>query len=195
MGVSNCCKRSNTLALSSSKYSMEEFIDFPSWLSGFTDGEGCFLISFNENNSFKLKLEVRPSFSIGQGKHRSSYESQTHILKRIESYFDCGSVRKYKRDGMMKYEVRNLSKLCDVIIPHFEKYPLLTQKKEDFNSFKEICFLMRSNHHRNEQGLKKIIGLACDINPSGTRKISKEGLLKLISLPLNKKGNKKVETS
>jgi hypothetical protein len=182
INVTTCGKRSNTLALSSSKYSMEETKNFPSWLSGFTDGEGCFLISFNKNASFHLKLEVRPSFSIGQGKHRTSYKSQTHILKRIESYFKCGSVRKYKRDGMMKYEVRNLSSLCDIIIPHFEKYPLLTQKEEDFHKFKEICLMMRSNLHRNEQGLKTIIDLACDMNPSGTRKISKEGLLKVVGL-------------
>ena len=95
-------KRSNTLALSSSKYSMEEAIDFPSWFSGFTDGEGCFLISFNENAGFKLKLEVRPSFSIGQGKHRTSYKSRTHILCRIGSYCKCGGLRIYERDGMKK---------------------------------------------------------------------------------------------
>ena len=79
---------------------------------------------------------------------------------------------------MMKYEVRNLSNLCDIIIPHFEKYPLLTQKESDFNNFKNICLMMRSNQHRNEQGLKKIIDLACDMNPSGTRKTSKESLIK-----------------
>lgn len=169
------------MALSSSNCSMEETKNFPSWLSGFTDGEGSFLVSFTKNASFNLKLEVRPSFSIGQGNHRTSYKSQTHILNRIESYFKCGSIRKYKRYGIMKYEVQKLSNLCDIIIPHFEKYPLLTQKKEDFTKFKEICLMMRSNHHRNEQGLKQIIDLACDMNPSGTRKISKEGLLKIIS--------------
>lgn len=169
------------MALSSSNYSMEETKNFPSWLSGFTDGEGCFLISFNENAGLILNLEVRPSFSIGQGKHRTSYKSQLDILKRIESYFKCGSIRKYKRDGMMKYEVRSLANLCDIIIPHFEKYPLLTQKEEDFKKFKEICLMMRSNHHRNKEGLKKIIDLAYQMNPSGKRKISKEGLLKFIS--------------
>lgn len=160
---------------------MEETANFPSWLSGFTDGEGCFLVSFNENSSLNLKLEVRPSFSIGQGKHRTSYKSQIHILERIQSYLKCGFLRKYKRDGSMKYEVRNLSNLCDIIIPHFEKYPLLTQKEEDFKKFKEICFMMRSNHHRNREGLKRIIDLACEMNPSGIRKITKEGLLKIIS--------------
>ena len=176
------------MALSSSKYSMEEAKDFPSWVSGFTDGEGCFLISFNENGRFTCKLEVRPSFSIGQAKYRSSYQSQTHILERINSYFKCGFIRKDRRDGMMKYEVRTLKDLCDIIIPHFEKYPLLTQKVEDFNKFKEVCLIMRSNHHRNKEGLRKIVDIACDMNPSYTqrscvtkRKISKENLLKIIS--------------
>ena len=168
------------MALSSSKYSMEEAKNFPFWLSGFTDGEGCFLISFNKNAGFQLKLEVRPSFSISQKKYRRSYESQTHVLKRIEFYFKCGSIRKDKRDGLMRYEVRNLSNLCDIVIPHFEKYPLLTQKEEDFQRFRKICLMMRSNQHRNKQGLKTIIDLACNMNPSGTRKTSREGLLKII---------------
>ncbi len=65
---------------------------------------------------------------------------------------------------MMKYEVRTLKDLCDIIIPHFEKYPLLTQKVEDFNKFKEVCLIMRSNHHRNKEGLRKIVDIACDMN-------------------------------
>lgn len=40
----------------------------PFWVTGFVDGEGCFSIHFVENKKFKLGLEVRPSFSIGQSK-------------------------------------------------------------------------------------------------------------------------------
>lgn len=160
---------------------MEKTQSFPYWLSGFTDGEGCFSISFNKKASLNLKLEVRPSFSIGQSGKRVSHRSQVHVVNKIQSYFGCGFIRKYKKTGMVTYEVRNLSNLCDFIIPHFEKYPLLTQKHEDFEKFKQVCLMMRSNVHRNKQGLKTIINLACEMNPSGTRKILKDELLKIIS--------------
>ena len=160
---------------------MEKTQSFSYWLSGFTDGEGCFSISFNKKASLRLKLEVRPSFSIGQSGKRVSHQSQLHVLQHIQLYFGCGFIRKYKKSGMLTYEVRNISSLCDVIIPHFENYPLLTQKKEDFEIFKEVCLMLRSNFHRNKQGLEKIILLACDMNPSGTRKIVKDELLKILS--------------
>jgi hypothetical protein len=159
---------------------MEETESFPYWLSGFTDGEGCFSVSFNKKASLKLKLEVRPSFSIGQSGRRVSHQSQIQVLDRIQSYFGCGFIRKYKRTGMLNYEVRSLSDLNDIIIPHFEKYSLLTQKQEDFENLKQVCLMMRANLHRNKQGLEKIIILACKMNPSGTRKILKEELLKLL---------------
>ena len=37
----------------------------PLFVSGFTDGEGCFLVSITENKNSKLGWQVRLYFSIG----------------------------------------------------------------------------------------------------------------------------------
>jgi hypothetical protein len=160
---------------------MEKKDYFAYWLTGFTDGEGCFSVSFNKRDRLKLGIEVRPSFSICQSGRREAFDSKINILNEIQAYFKCGFIRTYKADGMYKYEVRNVSDLHTHIIPHFEKYPLLTVKNKDFVNFKTIIRMMRSNLHMNKQGLTEIINLAFIINPSGKRKNHKEELMKYIS--------------
>ena len=57
---------------------------------------------------------------------------------------------------------------------------LRTAKKMDFEKFKRICLIIKSNHHRSLSGAKEIINLAFTMNISGKRKYSKEFLLKLL---------------
>ncbi len=160
---------------------MEKENYFCYWLSGFTDGEGCFSISFNKRNRLTLGIEVRPSFSIAQSGRTERFDSKINILTEIQTYFKCGFIRTYKADGMCKYEVRNISDIHTYIIPHFEKYPLLTVKKQDYKNFKTIITMMRSNLHRNKQGLIDIINIAFIMNPTGKRKLNKKELLNLFS--------------
>ena len=74
----------------------------PSYISGYVDGEGSFLISFSPREKLKSGLEVRPSFSVSQRSDRSE------VLSLINSYFDCGSIRFSTKDRTYKYEVRSL---------------------------------------------------------------------------------------
>lgn len=149
-------------------------LDNPSWVTGFADGEACFSVSFNRREKFSTGLEVRPSFSIGQ--KASSLEA----LKNVQNYFDCGSIRYSTRDGCYKYEVRCLDDITKKILPHFEKYPLKTQKQNDFEIFSNICKDMKQNKHLNPNGIKKILKDAYTMNPAGKRKYSYEDLIKFV---------------
>lgn len=62
------------------------------------------------------------------------------------------------------FQVRNLKDIIEVIIPHFQKYPLFTQKQADFLLFKEIVELMNKGEHKNSEGLTKIISLRASLN-------------------------------
>jgi hypothetical protein len=62
------------------------------------------------------------------------------------------------------YQVRNLSEITKTIIPHFEKYPLITQKQSDFLLFKEIVKLMDKGEHLTIDGLVKIVNLKASLN-------------------------------
>ncbi len=146
-----------------------------SYVTGFVDGEGCFSVSFSIRNKMKNGIEVRPSFSVSQ--HRRSKE----IILWLQKYFACGGVRYSKCDQNFKYEVRSISDLIRQVIPHFEKYPLQTSKKEDFTIFKEICKLIYSNHHLSKEGLSRIIELSQKINITGNKRLPRNDLLKLMA--------------
>ena len=149
-------------------------MNFASYISGFVDGEGCFSISFNFRAKLNTGIEVRPSFSISQNKRN------LQILKEIQTYFACGGLRFSKKDQNYKFEVRNLSDICDRVIPHFQKYSLKTTKMKDFELFSTICCLMRQSKHLNAQYLREIIQMAYQMNESGKRKYQQAKLLSVL---------------
>jgi hypothetical protein len=144
------------------------------YISGYVDGEGCFSISFSKREKFLVGWETKPSFSVSQN------EDRAQILFLIQKQFKCGFIRRDFSDKTLKYEVRSLEELISKIIPHFEQYPLLSDKQKDFKFFKQICFLMQRNLHKNKNGLSKIINLAFKMNPSGKRKYTKEEIQKAL---------------
>jgi hypothetical protein len=51
-----------------------------------------------------------------------------------------------------------------VIVPHFDNYPLITQKHSDYVLFKEAAKLCLDNEHLNKEGLNKILNLKAYLN-------------------------------
>jgi hypothetical protein len=58
------------------------------------------------------------------------------LLHCIKSYFGVGTVYLNERDKYVKYSVSSLKDITNVIIPHFNMYPLLSQKRADFESLR-----------------------------------------------------------
>ena len=145
------------------------------YISGYTDGEGCFCVSFSKRpHNIKVGLEVKPSFAIGQNYDRRE------VLDLIQSYFGCGFMRRDYGDKTLKFEVRSLDDLLDKVIPHFVEFPLKSAKQRDFLLFAEICKRMKRLEHLESGGLKKIIKLAYQMNGSGKRKYAEEHMLAFV---------------
>src|SRR3989338_8296028 len=134
------------------------------YISGFVDGEGCFSVSFSKRDKLLVGWETKPSFSASQNQDRAE------VLSLMQQYFKCGFIRRDFSDKTLKYEVRSLQELVEKIIPHFEKYELLSSKHKDFVLFARICRLMEKGRHKNSTGLKQIMKLAFQMNASGKRK-------------------------
>jgi len=56
---------------------------------------------------------------------------------------------------LLHYRVTNIDDLTNVIIPHFEKYPLITQKQADFKLFKEIVQIIKRENMLNRKDYNK----------------------------------------
>ena len=144
------------------------------YISGYVDGEGCFSVSFSKRDKFLVGWETKPSFSVSQN------EDRAQPLFLMQQVFKCGFIRRDYSDKTLKYEVRSLNDLIYKIISHFEKYPLLSEKQIDFQFFKQVCLLMQRNLHRDKVGLRKIMNLAFQMNPSGKRKYTKAKMQKAL---------------
>lgn len=61
----------------------------------------------------------------------------------------------------------------EVIIAHFDKYPLITHKYSDFELFKLVVYSMKQGEHLTMEGLKKIIGIKASINRGLSNELNK----------------------
>jgi hypothetical protein len=137
----------------------------PQWITGFTDAEGCFsvIIEIKDLSSWK----VRTSFEI------NLHLKDVKVLHLINSYFGVGSV--YTRPNLNRcvYRVSKNEELLKVIIPHFSKYPLLTQKKGDFLLWSEVIKMKSSKNHLTSDGFQSILSYYAAINKGTSPKVAK----------------------
>ena len=132
----------------------------PSWITGFTDGEGCFHISINKISQMSLGWQVLPEFRIVQ------HEKDENLLYKIKDYFGFGSVTINRSDfhGTRKeFRVRDLDNL-NKLITFFRKNKLQTSKQKDFEIFAEVIYLMNQGKHLAKEGLDQIAQLISEMN-------------------------------
>ena len=92
------------------------------------------------------------------------HEKDLALLKRIQSYFGgIGHIVKQGK-GIVSYQVSSSKLISDVIIPHFDRYPLITKKKKDFYLFKQAVYIMNKGEHLNPSGLQEIVNIRASIN-------------------------------
>jgi hypothetical protein len=54
--------------------------------------------------------------------------------------------------------------LLTQVIPHFDKYPLITQKNADYLLFKEVVMIMKQGEHLTVSGIQAIINIRATLN-------------------------------
>ncbi len=131
------------------------------WITGFVDGEGCFYVGINRIEKMSLGWQVLPEFRVTQ------HERDVVLLERIRDDFGFGSVRPNHGDRM-DYRVRGLDNLNEVV-EFFERHPLQSKKRSDFETFAEIIEMMNDDLHLTKSGLDRIARLASTMNEGVTR--------------------------
>ena len=164
----------NTPALTNTRAVYGERVPLDPWfVTGLTDGEGCFCVSFAVRSKLRTGLEVRPSFSL------SLNERDRSLLEDLQMFFGCGWIRQSKSDRTFKYEARSVDDLIDPIVPHFERYPLRGIKATSFEAFANVCRMIEQGDHLRRNGLRKIIYIAYEMN-LGKRRLARDDLLRTL---------------
>jgi len=128
----------------------------PNYVTGFIDGEGCFLVVISSDSKFKTGYRVKSTFQIGV------HEKDFALLEQIKLFFGVGKITKLGAESI-QYRVSGLNDL-NIILDHFDNYPLLTYKHADYLLFKEVINLMKEGKHLTLEGLNRIISIKASLN-------------------------------
>ena len=132
----------------------------PNWITGFCDAESSFSVRIAKDEKRFKSLRIAPIFTI------ELHEKDFDLLKKINAFFTVGTIIKRVKNGnpSVIYSVQSIKALKDVIIPHFNKYNLLTQKREDFRMFSSVVDILYNGQHKTEKGLNKILSYKASIS-------------------------------
>ena len=122
----------------------------PWWVTGITDAEGNFSINYNKNSN-----KITYSFKVTQKGH------SLVILNDLKIFFGVGNISiENKNLQAFKYTITDSKLIIDKIIPHFDKYPLVTSKRLDYLDWKEAILLSNDKLINS----KKILSLKDKMN-------------------------------
>jgi hypothetical protein len=108
---------------------------FGAWLSGFTDGEGTFILSIVGRRGVANSVRYSAYFGI-----RLRADDRA-VLEKIKGYFGCGFLRAMKTKPpaqlQWKFSVERTPDLVRAVLPHFDRYPLQAKKARDYLIWRE----------------------------------------------------------
>lgn len=132
----------------------------PQWVSGFVAGDGGFSIYVRAAKDYVLLEKVYCRFHIAQ------HVKDLELMKLFIKFFNCGSVnvRSNTATPRCDYIVQDATSLLEKILPHFDTYPLLNLKQEDYICFKKCMTIIKLKQHLTTEGLNKIKSLNLEMN-------------------------------
>lgn len=119
----------------------------PNFITGLIDAEGSFI----------LKIGVRHQLEFTIVLHSIDKE----IIELVYSYFKVGNYR--IKGNRVIFSIVKLDLIRDYVLPHFDKYPLKTQKRGDYELFKKAVLIKINNKNYKEE---ELIAIKASMNRS-----------------------------
>jgi len=136
----------------------------PWFVTGFIDAEGSFILGLQERYGFSTGWQATCYLSI------KLHSKDKFLLEAIQLYFGgIGSIKKGTNNSVI-YNIVSIKEI-DVIIAHFDKYPLLTEKRVDYYLFKRGVNIIQSGRHRSLEGIEDIVKIRAKLNWGLTDKL------------------------
>jgi hypothetical protein len=132
------------------------------YIAGYVDGEGSFSVSVQRNQTCRVGFQLVPEFHVSQNGDRAQ------VLEVIRDRLGCGYIKpNSKRDRALVYVVRERRALLESVIPFFERVPLISTKRTDFEKFARVVRAMAQGHHRTLAGFGELLEVALSMNGGG----------------------------
>jgi len=127
----------------------------PYFVTGFSDGESYFSISLNRFSKMNTGWIVNLQFGI------KLHKKDRYLLELIQAFFmDIGSI---SSQDAVQFRVSSIKDL-QVIVDHFNNFPLITHKWSDFQLFKAAFELVKCKRHLTLEGLIDIVSIKATMN-------------------------------
>jgi hypothetical protein len=155
--------------VSGAENQQERLIELRGWVIGFVDGEGCFSVSLVKQASttgrkgYVTGYQVTPRFTVTQG------VQSLGCLEDLKEFFGVGRICINRRhddhkEDLGQYVVADRLQLTEAVIPFFQRYPLRTAKRSDFEKFTSCVELMNEGRHLTPAGLADIVEITQTMN-------------------------------
>jgi len=128
----------------------------PSWLAGFTSGEGSFMVRTLNSPGRVMNTRVQLEYNLTQ------HSRDEQLMRKIAEFFGCGSV--YLNRNTYVYRVLGFTDIVEKILPLFQQYPVLGVKSQDFKDFMKVVELMKSKKHLTQEGVEQIKEIKAGMN-------------------------------
>lgn len=128
------------------------------WISGITDGEGCFTCSILSNsNGYRFRFILT-----------QKWEANKTILEHICKIFtnsleSKGSVTAQEAENVWELRVNGV-KNCFGLFYYFDEYNLITKKNYSYLKWKKIHSRLVKGDHLNEKSRLELVNMAKKIN-------------------------------
>jgi hypothetical protein len=136
-----------------------KYIFTPEWISGFTQADGSFTVSF-EKREKGILYRPNPIFSLSQT------NVEWDMFVSLQKYLGIGSV--YKNRNGVVFVVKSIKDILTVVVPMFDSVPLRGGKLESYLKFRKVVLLMQDKKHLTIEGLLQIIDLTYFMNKETT---------------------------
>lgn len=104
-------------------------------------------------------------------------EKDLDLLILIKSYFGgAGSILRDRKRNKASFSMNKFEDFVNILIPHFNKFPLQSAKQFDYSLWLECIRLMENKEHLTQAGLDKILSIKASLNRGLPEKIAKEFL-------------------
>jgi hypothetical protein len=138
------------------------------WLAGFTSGDGSFHIVLRNSNN---QPGVFARFSIHL--HVRELEVLKSIFTFLKLFNDKETNPKVKEpikkitigDKSVNLQISKFDDIVNIIIPFFNKFPILGMKRLDFIDFKKVCYIIQTREHLTSPSVfNKILKIKSGMN-------------------------------